>query len=119
MIEERQGSSRPPYGVLLAVAIGAILMVPAVIGDGGEAVTEAISELLSPLGLLLAPVILVFTIRFLSSDRGSYLSNVFSAGEWDSSHMTGGTPIGGALFLVLTLVLLYSKVSIFGGDSGE
>ncbi|KAK9288831.1 hypothetical protein L1049_017296 [Liquidambar formosana] len=118
MIEERRG---PPHGILLAVVIGIVVGVPFLVGDQGEALTEAISELLSPVGLLLLPVVLLLIIQFLSSDRGSFVSSIFSTGEPDSIHRVSGSPFGVALFLVLLLFLLYNRVSIFGGndDSGE
>ena len=119
MIEERQAGA--PYGVLLAVVVAMILAVPLLVGDQGEAITEAISELLSPVGLLLLPIILLLTIQFLSSDRGSFISSIFSTGEPDTIHRVSGSPFGVALVLVLILFLLYNRFSIFGGgdDSGD
>ncbi|KAJ4969044.1 hypothetical protein NE237_015745 [Protea cynaroides] len=118
MIEERRG---PPHGVLLAVVVGIVLVVPMLVGDQGEAITGAISELLSPVGLLIVPIVLLLVIQFLSSDRGSFLANIFSTGEPDSIHRLSGSPIGVALFLILLLFLLYNRFSIFGsdGDSGD
>ncbi|KAL5541870.1 hypothetical protein UlMin_009580 [Ulmus minor] len=113
MIEERHGA---PHGVLLAVVVAIVLVVPFLVGDGGEAVTEAISDLLSPVGLLLLPIILLLTIQFLSSERGSFVSGIFSTGEPDSIHRVSGSPVGVALILVLILFLLYNRFSIFGGD---
>ncbi|XP_021904997.1 uncharacterized protein LOC110819951 [Carica papaya] len=106
----------PPHGVLLAVVVGVVVLVPFFLGDQGEAITEAISELLSPVGLLLLPILLLLTIQFLSSDRGSFVSAIFSTGEPDTIHRVSGSPVGVALFLVLILFLLYYRVSIFGGD---
>ncbi|KAK4586682.1 hypothetical protein RGQ29_023730 [Quercus rubra] len=119
MIEERQAGA--PHGVLLAVVVAMILAVPLLVGDQGEAITEAISELLSPVGLLLLPIILLLTIQFLSSDRGSFISSIFSTGEPDTIHRVSGSPFGVALVLVLILFLLYNRFSIFGGgdDSGD
>ncbi|XP_022137815.1 uncharacterized protein LOC111009160 [Momordica charantia] len=114
MIEERQGGA--PHGILLAVVVAVVIVVPFVFGDQGEAVTEAISDLLSPFGLLLLPVILLLAIQFLSSDRGSFVSAIFSTGEPDSIHRVTGSPVGVALFLLLILFLLYNRISIFGGD---
>ncbi|KAI9113818.1 hypothetical protein K1719_015069 [Acacia pycnantha] len=119
MIEERQGGA--PHGILLALVVAIVVIVPFLLGDQGEAITEAISELLSPLGLLLLPIVLLLTIQFLSSDRGSFVSSLFSTGEPDSIHRVSGSPVGVALFLLLLLFLLYYRVSIFGGgdDSGD
>lgn len=93
-----------------------VIVVPFLVGDQGEALTEAITELLSPLGLLLLPIILLLTIQFLSSDRGSFVSAIFSTGQPDSIHRVSGSPVGVALLLVIILFLLYNKFSIFGGD---
>lgn len=114
MIEERQGGA--PHAILLAVVVAIVIVVPFLLGDQGEALTEAISDLLSPFGLLLLPIFLLLTIQFLSSDRGSFVSAIFSSGEPDSIHRVTGSPVGVALFLVLILFLLYNRISIFGGD---
>ncbi|KAJ9536836.1 hypothetical protein OSB04_029648 [Centaurea solstitialis] len=114
MIEERRGGA--PYGILLAVVVVVIIGIPMFLGDGGEAVTEFIAELLSPLGLLLLPIVLLLVIQYLSSDSGSFVSSVFSTGEPNSIHRASGSPIGVALVLLLVLFLLYNKFSIFGGD---
>lgn len=114
MIEERQAGA--PHAVLLAVVVAIVLVVPLIIGDQGEAITAAFSELLSPVGLLLLPIVLLLTIQFLSSERGSFISNIFSTGEPDSIHRVSGSPVGVALFLILILFLLYNRRSIFGGD---
>lgn len=120
MIGERHGHGHggggAPHGVLLAVVVVIVIVVPFLVGDQGEAITEAISELLSPVGLLLLPIILLLTIQFLSSERGSFISGIFSTGEPDTIHRVSGSPVGVALFLVLLLFLLYNRVSIFGGD---
>ncbi|KAG6731771.1 hypothetical protein I3842_01G146300 [Carya illinoinensis] len=119
MIEERQGGA--PHGVLLAVVVALVLVVPSLVGDQGEAITAAIAELLSPVGLLLLPIVLLLTIQFLSSERGSFISSMFSTGEPDTIHRVSGSPVGVALVLIIILFLLYNRVSIFGGgdDSGE
>lgn len=88
-------------------------------GDQGEAITEAISELLSPVGLLLLPIALLLAIQFLSSDRGSFVSSIFYTGEPDSIHRVSGSPVGVALLLILVLFLLYNRVSIFGGGDDD
>ncbi|WCJ23484.1 hypothetical protein M5689_005506 [Euphorbia peplus] len=105
-----------PHGIILAVVVCTVVLAPFIFGDQAEAVTEFISELLSPVGLLLLPIILLLTIQFLSSDRGSFVTSVFSTGEPDSIHRVSGSPVGVALFLGLVLFLLYNRMSIFGGD---
>uniref|UniRef100_A0A251VBN5 Uncharacterized protein n=1 Tax=Helianthus annuus TaxID=4232 RepID=A0A251VBN5_HELAN len=90
MIEDQRGGA--PYGILLAVVVFILIGIPMFLGDGGEALTEFIAELLSPLGL------------------------IFSAGEPNSIHRASGSPVGVALVLLLVLFLLYNKFSIFGGD---
>jgi len=122
MYPERQqggGGGGAPHGILLAVVVAIVVIVPFLLGDQGEAITEAISELLSPLGLLLLPIILLLTIQFLSSERGSFISAIFSTGEPDTIHRVSGSPFGVALFLVLVLVLLFNRFSIFGGDDSD
>ncbi|KAG6435446.1 hypothetical protein SASPL_100320 [Salvia splendens] len=94
-------------GSLLGVMVVLIL---------GEAVTEFIAEMLSPVGLLLLPIVLLLTIQFLSSDTGSFVSTIFSTGEPNSIHRASGSPLGVAFVLILVLFLLYNRVSIFGGD---
>ncbi|PKI39632.1 uncharacterized protein LOC116206591 [Punica granatum] len=121
MLEERQAAG-PPHGLLLAAVVVVVVAVPFILGDQGEAITEAISELLSPIGLLLLPIGLLLAIQFLSSDRASFVSGIFSPGAGpDSIHRVSGSPFGVALFLVLILFLLYNRFSIFGGndDSDE
>uniref|UniRef100_A0A5B7B8E1 Transmembrane protein n=1 Tax=Davidia involucrata TaxID=16924 RepID=A0A5B7B8E1_DAVIN len=113
MIEEHRGA---PHGVLFAVVVVAVVVVPMLLGDQGEALTDFIAELLSPVGLLLLPIVLLLVIQFLSSDRGSFVSSLFSTGEPDTIHRVSGSPFGVALFLILLLFLLYNRVSIFGGD---
>ncbi|KAF5736995.1 hypothetical protein HS088_TW14G01151 [Tripterygium wilfordii] len=115
MIQDREHNG-PPHGILLAVVVTIVVLTPFILGDQGEAITETITELLSPFGLLLLPIVLLLTIQFLSSDRGSFVNCVFSTGEPDSIHRVSGSPVGVALFLILILFLLYNRVSIFGGD---
>ncbi|KAK1430494.1 hypothetical protein QVD17_13276 [Tagetes erecta] len=105
-----------PYGILLAVVVIILISIPIFLGDGGEAVTDFITELLTPFGLLLLPIILLLAIQYLSSDSGSFVSSIFSTGEPNSIHRASGSPVGVALLLVLVLFLLYNKFSIFGGD---
>ncbi|KAH7844651.1 hypothetical protein Vadar_030247 [Vaccinium darrowii] len=115
--QDRQGGA--PYGVLFAVVVVAVMVVPLIVGDQGEALTEFIAELLSPVGLLLLPVGLLLVIIFLSSDTGSAFSGFFSTGQPESIHRVSGSPVGVALVLVLVLLLLYNRISIFGGDDGS
>ncbi|XP_021692871.1 uncharacterized protein LOC110673930 [Hevea brasiliensis] len=115
MIEDRPRGGAP-HGIILAVVVCTVVLAPFLLGDQGEAITEAITELLSPVGLLLLPIILLLIIQFLSSDRGSFVSTIFSTGEPDTIHRVSGSPVGVALFLVLILFLLYNRMSIFGGD---
>lgn len=116
--QDRQGAGAP-HGVLLVVVVALVIFVPFFLGDQGEAITEGIAELLSPVGLLLLPIILLLTIQFLSSDRGSFVSSMFSTGEPDTIHRVSGSPVGVALFLLLVLFLLYNRVSIFGGGDDD
>ncbi|KAL3505723.1 hypothetical protein ACH5RR_031105 [Cinchona calisaya] len=115
MIQEERGRG-PPYGILLAVVVVVVLIVPTLLADQGEAITEFISDLLSPVGLLLLPLLLLLTIQFLSSESGSFISSIFSAGEPNTIHRVSGSPVGVVLVLVLVLLLLSYRVSIFGGD---
>ncbi|KAL2339024.1 hypothetical protein Fmac_013470 [Flemingia macrophylla] len=116
MIGEREQGGGAPHGILAAVVVGMVVIVPFLVGEKGEAVTEAISELLSPLGLLLLPILLLLTIHFLSSDRGSFVSALFSTAEPDTIHRLTGSPLGVALFLLLLIFLLYNRLSIFTAD---
>ncbi|KAL9240863.1 hypothetical protein vseg_015036 [Gypsophila vaccaria] len=112
------GGRGPPHAILLAVVVILVVAAPAVID--GEAITASISELLSPVGLLLLPIILLLTIHFLSSDRGNFFSSIFTAsGEADSIHRASGSPFGVALLLLLVLFLVYYRVSLFGGADDD
>ncbi|CAL9208870.1 unnamed protein product [Musa hybrid cultivar] len=122
---DQEGQGGPPHGVLLAVVVGVVVAAPFLVGGGGEAITGAISDMLSPAGLLLLPVLLVLVIRFLSFIQYLFLSSIisitilsdiFAAGSPDSIHRVGGSPVGVALLLLLILFLLYYRFSIFGGD---
>ena len=68
-----------------------VVAAPLFLGDGGEALTEAVAELLSPVGLLLLPVF----------DRFP-----------DAVHRVGGSPVGVAFMLLLILALLYYHSSL-------
>ncbi|XP_068662254.1 uncharacterized protein [Aristolochia californica] len=117
MVEEARRS--PPHAILLAVVVGLVVAGPMLLNS--EAMLESFAEIMSPLGLLLLPVILLLLIRFLSSDRGVSLSEIF-AGEPDSIHRVGGSPVGVALILLLIIFLLYNRISLFGSgddDSGD
>ncbi|KAK1387573.1 putative Transmembrane protein [Heracleum sosnowskyi] len=115
-VEDRRGSA--PYGILFVVVVALLVVIPLILGEQGEALTEILPELLSPLGLLLLPIILLLTIQFLSSESGSSVSSIFATGGGgpESIHRATGSPVGVALFLLLVLILLYSRISIFGGD---
>lgn len=113
-VEDRRGSA--PYGILFVVVVALLVVIPSIIGEQGEALTEILPELLSPVGLLLLPIILLLTIQFLSSKSGSCVSSPFATGGPESIHRASGSPVGVALFLVLVLLLLYFRISIFGGD---
>lgn len=118
MLEATEGRSAP-YGLLFALVVGLVAAGP-VLFDG-EAILESFSDVLSPLGLLLVPVLLLLLIRVLSSDRCASFSDILAA-EPDSIHRVGGSPVGVALLLLLLIVLLYSRVSLFGSgddDSGN
>ncbi|OVA02644.1 hypothetical protein BVC80_9091g155 [Macleaya cordata] len=121
MIEDQAGGRGAPHGLLFAVVVGLVVMVPILLGDQGEALTEAITELLSPFGLLMVPVVLLLVIQFLSSDRASALSSIFSAstGEPDSIHRLSGSPVGVALVLLIVLFLLYNRFSLFGSEEDD
>ncbi|CAN6548226.1 unnamed protein product [Malus baccata var. baccata] len=123
MIHQERHAGTAPHGILLALVVVALFVVPSYVGEQGGAIIEACSELLSQLGFLLLPIILlVIIIQFLSSS-GSFVSS-FSTGDPYTTHSISGSPspVGVALFLCLVLFLLYNKVSIFGGggdDEGE
>lgn len=116
-VDDHRGSA--PYGILLVVVVVLLVVVPSILGEQGEALTEFIAELLSPVGLFLLPIILLLTIQFLSSESGSFVSSLFSSGGPESIHRASGSPIGVALFLVLVLFLLYNRISIFGGGDDD
>ncbi|XP_071723437.1 uncharacterized protein [Rutidosis leptorrhynchoides] len=120
MIEqERQGGAPPPHGIIIAVVVAVIVLLPFLVGDNGEAITAAIADLLTPIGLLLLPIILLLTIQYLStsdSTTGSFISAVFSSGEPNSIHRASGSTAGVAILLLLVLFLLYNRFYIFGGD---
>ncbi|KAG8097302.1 hypothetical protein GUJ93_ZPchr0013g35292 [Zizania palustris] len=115
------GPRGAPHGLVLAVVVGLVVAGPLFLGDGGEALTQAIAELLSPVGLLLLPLFLLLLIRVLSSDRGAAaLADVFAfGGSPDAVHRVGGSPIGVALVLILILALLYYRSALFGVGGGD
>ncbi|KAI4338521.1 hypothetical protein MLD38_023570 [Melastoma candidum] len=112
--EARRGA---PHGVILAIVVAAVTAFPHVIGEPGEVILEAISELFTPVGLLILAVTLLLTIQVLSSDRSDVLRGFFTAegicGSRDS-------PVGVVLFLLIVLFLLYNRGSLLGGgDDGD
>ncbi|XP_062188108.1 uncharacterized protein LOC133891410 [Phragmites australis] len=119
--EYQYGPRGAPHGLLLAVVLGLVVAGPLFLGDSGEAITGAVADLLSPVGLLLLPVGLILVIRVLSSDRGAAaLADVFAfGGTPDAVHRVGGSPVGVALLLLLITVLMYYRSSPFGGDGGD
>lgn len=121
MIHQERQAGTAPHGILLAVVVVALIVVPSYVGEQGEAIIEALSALMNQLGLLFLPIILlVIIIQFLSSNSRSFVSS-FSTGDPYTTHSISGSPspVGVALFLCLVLFLLYNKVSIFGGGGGD
>ncbi|KAK6146177.1 hypothetical protein DH2020_020046 [Rehmannia glutinosa] len=119
MIEDRRRAG-PPHAAILAAVVVFVMVVPTLLGDQGEALTGFVSDLLSPLGLLLLPILLILTIHFLSSESGSFVAGIFSsAGDPYSVHRPSGSPFGVLLFLMLVLLLLYSRVDYINELSGE
>uniref|UniRef100_R7WFQ9 Uncharacterized protein n=1 Tax=Aegilops tauschii TaxID=37682 RepID=R7WFQ9_AEGTA len=113
---------RTPHGLLMAVVMGAVVAGPLFVLDGGEALREALSELLGPVGLPLLPLGLVVLIRVLSS--GYRLVDVFgfALGEsLDAAYRSGrGSPVGGVISLLLFLrAVYYRSWSPFGGGDDE
>ena len=86
---------------------------PFLLGDSGAAIAGAIADLLNPAGLLLLSDSLILVIMFMSSDRGTSLSDIFSSRGADSIHRASGFLVG---IVLLLLVLLYHRVSPFDGD---
>uniref|UniRef100_A0A0E0EG32 Uncharacterized protein n=1 Tax=Oryza meridionalis TaxID=40149 RepID=A0A0E0EG32_9ORYZ len=118
------GGGGPPHGLLLmAVVLALAVAGPRVLGEGaGEAITAALTDMLSPVGLLLLPVSLVFVIRILSDDRSAaVLANVlaFGAGAPDAVHRVGGSPVGVVVVLFLVLMMVYYRPSwLLRGGAG-
>ncbi|XP_037489936.1 uncharacterized protein LOC119368932 [Triticum dicoccoides] len=111
------GPRGAPHGLLLAVVVGLLVGWPLFLSDGAEAVTDAIAELLGPVGLLLLRVGLLLLIHLLSCDRSP---DVFEfGGSPDAMHHVGGSPVGVALMLVLIFALLYYRSALFGGGGGD
>lgn len=119
MLEAPEGRRSAPYGLLFALVVGLVVAGPNLFDF--EAILESFSELISPLGLVLVPVLLLLLIRVLSSDRCASFSDILAA-EPDSIHRVGGSPVGVALVLLLVILLVYSRISLFGSgddDSGD
>ncbi|XP_039156088.1 uncharacterized protein LOC120287369 [Eucalyptus grandis] len=126
MMGERYGGGPPQQGLLLAVVLGVVVLGPYVLGEQGQAMFDAIVELLSPASLLIFTVVLLLTIQFISSNRRVHFSPGYPPyGEPDPlERYFGGSPspVGVALVLILVLFLLQNKVSLFGGgeeDEGD
>ena len=69
------GPRGAPHGLLLAVVVGLVVAGPLFLGDGGEVLTEAVAELLSPVSLLLLPVCLLFPSPPTAAPRRSPTSS--------------------------------------------
>ncbi|XP_057809178.1 uncharacterized protein LOC131023652 [Salvia miltiorrhiza] len=116
-MEERRGGA--PHAAVIAAVVVVVMVLPTLIGDQCGAVADSVAELLSPLGLLLLPISLILAIRFLSSDAGSSVAGILSAGN-PGGGGGGGSTAGVVAFLLLVLLLLYSKVFVFNsGDDSE
>ncbi|WOL04034.1 hypothetical protein Cni_G12755 [Canna indica] len=113
------GQRAPPHGVLLAVVVAVGMLAPFLVTGGGEAVSDAFSNALSPAGLRLLPLVLLLVIRFLSSDRATVVSQIVGSTTQDSIHRVGGSPLGVALLLLTILFLVYYRFSIFGSDDDD
>ncbi|KAK1316513.1 hypothetical protein QJS10_CPA05g00407 [Acorus calamus] len=76
----------PPHALIFAAVIVFAMVLPFLLGeDGLSVIPDFISDAFGAPVFLLIPVILLLVIRFLSSDRGTALSDVFrAAGEQDS-----------------------------------
>ncbi|KAK1256537.1 hypothetical protein QJS04_geneDACA007256 [Acorus gramineus] len=113
----------PPHALILGAVIVFAMVLPFLLGeDGLSVIPDFISDAFGAPVFLLLPVLLLLVIRFLSSDRGTALSDVFLAGgQQDTIHRVGGSPVGVAVVLVVLLLLLYFRVSLFrgGGDDGD
>ncbi|CAN6468837.1 unnamed protein product [Victoria cruziana] len=108
----------PPYGAILVVVVGAAVALPMVLGDP-SVVIETIQGMLSPSALLLIPLLLLFLIRFLSSENSAVISNMIAAAsEPNSIHRIGGSPVGVALLLFSLLLFVYYR-SLFGGSGDD
>ncbi|KAF8017391.1 hypothetical protein BT93_H2534 [Corymbia citriodora subsp. variegata] len=125
MMGERYGGGGVPsqQGLLLMVVVGVVVLGPYILGEQGQAMFDAVVELLSPASLLIFTVVLLLTIQFISSNRrAQFPPGCPPYGEPDPlERYFGGSPspIGVALVLVLVLFLLQNKVSLFGGGEDD
>ncbi|CAM0907708.1 unnamed protein product [Alopecurus aequalis] len=118
-IGDPRGHDLPQYGLLVSVVMGLVVAGPLFMGEGGEAVLEAVKELVGPVWLLLLPVSLILLIRVLSS--GYRLNDIYglALGEsLDTVQRVGReSPVGVALaLLIVLLVVCYRSSWLFGGD---
>ncbi|XP_031486077.1 uncharacterized protein LOC116254679 [Nymphaea colorata] len=109
----------PPYGAILVAVVGVAVALPMVLGDP-SVVLESIQEMLSPSALLLIPLLLLFLIRFLSSERCAVISDAIAAvSEPNSIHRIGGSPVGVAILLLVLLLVVYFRSLLSGGGDDE
>ncbi|KAK8507119.1 hypothetical protein V6N13_069910 [Hibiscus sabdariffa] len=111
MLQERQGSGAS-HGVILAVVVFIVVLAPFITGDQGEAITEAISELLTPLGLLLLPLLLLLAIQSYPPTAAT-----LSPPANQTPYTVSVAPLSASasFFSSYVLFLLYYRASIFGG----
>ncbi|KAF3795773.1 hypothetical protein EJ110_NYTH04491 [Nymphaea thermarum] len=109
----------PPYGVIVVGVVGAMVVMPMVLGEP-NAVAESIQEIISPTGMMLLPLTLLLLIRFLSTKRPTFFSDILTAtGDPASIHRVGGSPVGVALILIILLFLVYYRSSLNGEGEEE
>ncbi|CAN6468134.1 unnamed protein product [Victoria cruziana] len=123
MAEEYYGDwwefEMPPYGVILVGVVGAMVVLPMVLGDPNS-VAESIQEIISPTGMMLLPLILLLLIRFLSTRRPTFFSDILTAnGDPSSIHRAGGFPVSVVLILIILLFLVNYRSILNGGGEEE